>query len=175
MPQVISISENSEDHKIAALALSNCLDKLNLKHHDIDVLVESENLDFLTLRQEITRMNRHFATAGVQFYFVKNIDLLEEDPDEEQLVYSSKDNVLIEMLRTGSLGLPHVAGPIYPIYDGSAIKISQAHYSLDVDDHDGRPGTTYAETVADPTNFKDTKWIAIIVLESVQIERKSVV
>jgi hypothetical protein len=40
---------------------------------------------------------------------------------DEELVRRSKDNVLIETLQAGSLGLPTVAGPTYPVSLGSML------------------------------------------------------
>jgi hypothetical protein len=38
--------------------------------HDIDVLIETKNLDVPKLRQKLESMDERFASAGIKFYFI---------------------------------------------------------------------------------------------------------
>ncbi|KAI9061128.1 hypothetical protein FKP32DRAFT_983399 [Trametes sanguinea] len=119
-PPVISISTNKQDHLAAARALSAIFYKLGVRHayiggfawsllgsirptEDIDVLIQDSNI--LELRERLIDLDPHFVDfAGFKLYYVT------QTPDghlvREQLVRSSTNNVLVETLSAGSLGLP---------------------------------------------------------------------
>ena len=115
----ISISTNRSDHFAAARALSGHLNSRNIRHAyiggfaltllgsrrptEINVLIE--NADPMKLREEIMEVDaRSFADAGFQFYFIT------QDHDgrmvREELVLHSMNNVHVETLPTGTVGLP---------------------------------------------------------------------
>ncbi|KAI0648912.1 hypothetical protein C8Q79DRAFT_1007496 [Trametes meyenii] len=121
MPPVISISTNKQDHLVAAKALSTHLDDWGIQHvyiggfawsmlgsirpteaSDIDVLIQDKNI--LGLREKLVDLDPHFAGAGIKLYYVtKDSD---ESQVEEELVQNSPNNVLVETLSAGTLGLP---------------------------------------------------------------------
>ncbi|KDR77350.1 hypothetical protein GALMADRAFT_210405 [Galerina marginata CBS 339.88] len=94
------------------------------------VLVEAKNFDIKEIRDKLSKHNKQFALAGIKLFFVKVTlflppDISQPDPaaskelirdlQDDALVRASRDNVLIETLKAGTLGLPAIAGPIYPI------------------------------------------------------------
>ncbi|KAF8549498.1 hypothetical protein OG21DRAFT_1447782 [Imleria badia] len=85
---------------------------------DIDVLIETTNV--LQLREKLSGLNERFTSAGIKFYFVKEPV---NDLKGDALVRASKDNVLIETLEAGSIGLPIVAEPRYLIEHDSGFPI----------------------------------------------------
>lgn len=88
---------------------------------DIDVLVETNNLEVSQLRERLENVDHRFATVGIKWYFVHNPV---ENLKGEDLVHASSNNILIEMLKTGTLGLPAVAEPIYTIKHPSGVSFA---------------------------------------------------
>ncbi|KAJ7180719.1 hypothetical protein C8R46DRAFT_985749, partial [Mycena filopes] len=141
----ISITTSKDAQLKAAGALSQALRTLGCPHAyiggfawallgstratlDIDVLVEIKDTNLLELRQKLSEFSKQFASsADLKFYFVQEIrgDLSGLSGDE--LVRASKDNVMIETLQTGTLGLPTVAGPVYDYLDESGAVLSVLH------------------------------------------------
>ncbi|THH16517.1 hypothetical protein EW146_g4136 [Bondarzewia mesenterica] len=80
--------------------------------YDIDVLIETKNVDLMSLRDQLAELDSRFAQAGIKLYFVKQTD---ENMTGDELVSKRKDNVLIETLSAGTLGLPVVAEPTYKV------------------------------------------------------------
>ncbi|EMD38753.1 hypothetical protein CERSUDRAFT_122328, partial [Gelatoporia subvermispora B] len=136
MREIISVSSSQTDHIRAAKALSEQLDELRLPHafiggfawsllgsirptEDIDVLIETQNLDIASLRESLVEDDRHFAKFGIKLYYVQNVL---EGVDREELVRRSSNNVLVETLQAGLLGLPIVAKPTLEVGEHS-IKI----------------------------------------------------
>ncbi|KAH9474864.1 hypothetical protein JR316_0013332 [Psilocybe cubensis] len=137
---IISITTSSRDQSTAAESLSQYLEQLNCRHAyiggfawallgsrrptEINVLVETVNLDIKTLREKLTELNRQFASAGIKLFYVKEPigDLRDDD-----LVRASKDNVLIETLKAGTMGLPIVAEPVYVVEHESGRRINILH------------------------------------------------
>jgi len=68
---VITRKSSAYTDKSTSLPFGYSSLKLTSNQHDIDVLIETQNLDILSLREDITRMNQHFASAGMHFYFVQ--------------------------------------------------------------------------------------------------------
>lgn len=100
--------------------------------HDIDVLVETKNITISDLRNQILKLDSRFATEALKFYFVKLGRFLTEISrytlgfnawmmlQESSIgVKDSRNNVLIETMPAGMLGLPSSTGPTY-IVPGSA-------------------------------------------------------
>ncbi|PPQ71407.1 hypothetical protein CVT25_012753 [Psilocybe cyanescens] len=155
MSHSISITTSSRDQSVAALSLSQYLEQLNCRHayiggfacallgsvkpteismlsvkfslYDIDVLIETQNLDINTLRKKLTELNRQFASSGIKLFYVKEPigDLRNDD-----LVRASKDNVVIETLPAGTMGLPLAAEPVYDIEHESGQYIKILHPSI---------------------------------------------
>ncbi|KAF8802084.1 hypothetical protein BYT27DRAFT_7261206 [Phlegmacium glaucopus] len=68
-----------------------------------------------------------FAEAALKFYYIpEQIG----DLRNEELLYASKDNVLIETLPSGMLGLPITAEPVYDILTESGQSIRILHPSV---------------------------------------------
>ncbi|KAJ2921368.1 hypothetical protein H1R20_g15729, partial [Candolleomyces eurysporus] len=63
-------------------------------------------------------MDERFALAGIKLYFVHEPS---DDLKGEDLVCASRDNVLIETLKAGTLGLPLVPKPTYPVKHPSGV------------------------------------------------------
>ncbi|KAF9443049.1 hypothetical protein P691DRAFT_713773 [Macrolepiota fuliginosa MF-IS2] len=76
------------------------------------------------LRSYLQELSNQFASAGIKLYFVKE-SLGELSGDK--LVRASKDNVLIETLSAGTLGLPSIAGPVYKVEYESGMSIEILH------------------------------------------------
>jgi len=115
----------------AAKALSDTLSNLGCPHayiggfawallgserptQDIDVLIEARNHNISEIRDKLSAVSKQFAKAGLKLYYVKNSEL-KDDLTGDELVKASKDNVLIETLQTGMLGLPKVVEPKYSV------------------------------------------------------------
>ncbi|KAH8099763.1 hypothetical protein BXZ70DRAFT_216473 [Cristinia sonorae] len=81
-------------------------------------------MDLMEIRETLLELNKHFAVAGFKFYFVKEP---RDDLTGDRLVFASKDNVLIETLKAGTLGLPSVAGPIYVLQHSSGVALKILH------------------------------------------------
>ncbi|KAI0671928.1 hypothetical protein C8Q78DRAFT_1031475 [Trametes maxima] len=106
-------------HLAAARALSYHLNSWGIRHvyiggfawsllgsirptEDIDVLIQDRNL--LDLREKLRVLDPHFAGAGIKLYYVtKDLD---GHQAQEERVLSSSNNVLVETLSAGTLGLP---------------------------------------------------------------------
>ncbi|KAH9940621.1 hypothetical protein B0H21DRAFT_575532 [Amylocystis lapponica] len=86
-------------------------DRACFAQHDIDVLIEGQP-DVLKLRDQIRELDKHFAEFGLKFYFVQD---LRTDLEGHELLAIRRDNVLIETLEAGKLGLPKVAKPLFPV------------------------------------------------------------
>ncbi|OCH91386.1 hypothetical protein OBBRIDRAFT_792319 [Obba rivulosa] len=132
-PQIVSVSSSQEDHKCAARALSEQLDKLGCRYafiggfawsllgsvrptEDIDVLIETQGTDISVLRESLVELNGHFAKLGFKLYYVQSPS---EDVAREELVRRSRNNVLVETLQAGMLGLPVAAEPTIMVGDHS--------------------------------------------------------
>ncbi|KIL67782.1 hypothetical protein M378DRAFT_9060 [Amanita muscaria Koide BX008] len=130
MPPTITVSSLEGDHIQAAGALSRCLLELNYPHayiggfawsllgsvrptHDIDILIKlrDDQVDMMTLRDRLAQMDSHFATTPLNFYFT--CDPVDPQQDVLQQIAQRTHNVLIETLRTGSLGLPETPEPLF--------------------------------------------------------------
>lgn len=121
MAQRISITSSKQAQLAAARALSTALDTLGIKHaifggfalalygslghtDDIDVLVDLTVPKIQGfLRPQVSKIDKHFAQLGLKYYFVP---MLVDGLEGEQLVLANRENVLVETLPTGSLGLP---------------------------------------------------------------------
>ncbi|KAF9057474.1 hypothetical protein BJ165DRAFT_1420637 [Panaeolus papilionaceus] len=135
----IAITTSRKDQAIAATKLSDVLEELGCPHvyiggfawaslgsrrptEDIDVLIEVNGTDIAVLRQQLKELNKQFASAGFKLYFVTE-PLGGHTGDE--VIRTSQNNVMIETLIAGELGLPKVAGPIHEVTLelGKSIKI----------------------------------------------------
>ncbi|PPR02501.1 hypothetical protein CVT24_002050 [Panaeolus cyanescens] len=127
----IAITTSRNDQATAAAKLSDVLEALGCPHAYIggfawallgNVLIEVKNIDIQVLRQQLKELNKQFASAGFKLYFVTE-PLGNQTGDE--VVRTSKNNVMIETLVAGELGLPKVAGPIHEVTHelGKSIKI----------------------------------------------------
>jgi len=129
------------DHSTAAAYLSTCLQQLGYHHayiggfawallgssrstQDIDVLIEAGDSGMKDLREKLLQLSQQFASVALKFYFVKELKC---DLTGEALVRASENNVLIETLSAGSLGLPTVAEPTYRIEHESGMPIEILH------------------------------------------------
>ena len=128
MTSQISITGNSAVQLQAAKSLSKELAKLDIKHafigsfalslcggsrktEDIDILIDILSQDIQAfLRPEISRLNPHFSTVGLKYYFAPS---LITGVQGEALIQANNRNVLIETLPTKNLGLPPQAGPTF--------------------------------------------------------------
>jgi hypothetical protein len=128
----ISVTTSRTDQSQAAKALSDTLSDLGCPHayiggfawallgserptQDIDVLIEARNRDLDEIRDKLSAVSKQFAKAGLnKLYYVKGSEL-KDDLTGDELVRASKNNVLIETLQAGDLGLPKVVEPKYSI------------------------------------------------------------
>ncbi|CAA7269885.1 unnamed protein product [Cyclocybe aegerita] len=140
MATSISITTSRTDQAAAASYLSETLDRLGCPHAyiggfawallgnrrptEMNVLIETKNLDMVALRSQLQELSKKFASAGIKLYFVKEPL---GDLRGDELVRASKNNVLIETLSAGTLGLPNIAGPVYKVEYGSGISIEILH------------------------------------------------
>ncbi|KAJ3503264.1 hypothetical protein NLJ89_g8509 [Agrocybe chaxingu] len=96
----------------------------------------------VALRSQLQELSKQFASAGIKLYFVKVCSLssiqnaktsilFHQEPlgdlRDDELVRASKNNVLIETLSAGTLGLPSIAGPVYKVEYESGISIEILH------------------------------------------------
>ncbi|OBZ66448.1 hypothetical protein A0H81_13668 [Grifola frondosa] len=79
------------------------------------------------LRGQLSELNKQFASAGFKFYYVKEPV---GDLRDDELVHASRDNVLIETLPAGALGLPVVAGPVFHVEHKSGLVLQILHPGL---------------------------------------------
>ncbi|KAF9530517.1 hypothetical protein CPB83DRAFT_810353 [Crepidotus variabilis] len=130
MPPQISVTTSRTDQSKAARALSDALNSLGCPHayiggfawallgstrptQDIDVLIEISILEMEKIHTKLSEISRKFAESNaIKLFYVQD---LKDDLTGIELIQANKNNVLIETLRAGSLGLPSVAGPTYPI------------------------------------------------------------
>ncbi|KAF8964813.1 hypothetical protein BDZ97DRAFT_865663 [Flammula alnicola] len=143
MAHQISITRSRKDQLKAAVLLSQCLHKLGCPHayiggfafallgsarptEDIDVLIEIKNINIQTVRYQLMELSEQFASAGIKLYFVQQ---QVGDLKNDELVRAAKNNVLIETLQAGTLGLPVVAEPRYLIEQESGT-IALLHPSI---------------------------------------------
>jgi len=127
----VSVTTSRTDQSQAAKALSDTLSNLGCQHayiggfawallgserptQDIDVLIEARNHDITEIRNKLSALSKQFAKAGLKLYYVKDSEL-KDDLTGDELVRASKNNVLIETLQAGMLGLPKVVEPKYSI------------------------------------------------------------
>ncbi|KAJ7475964.1 hypothetical protein FB451DRAFT_1366594 [Mycena latifolia] len=87
-------------------------------------MIEEKDIDVEALRKTLSQINAQFATVGLKFYFVQDIS---SNLSGAELVLASKDNVLIETLPAGKLGLPSEARPVYNYSDESGIALKLLH------------------------------------------------
>ncbi|KAI0808901.1 hypothetical protein BC629DRAFT_1480171 [Irpex lacteus] len=86
---------------------------LSVGLYDIDILIQlGEGQDIMVIRRRLEEANAHFATAGFKLFFVQSPDPRFRNAE---LVRRNRDNVLIETLKAGTLGLPKLAGPVYEV------------------------------------------------------------
>ncbi|KAI0781992.1 hypothetical protein C8Q75DRAFT_789278 [Abortiporus biennis] len=92
-------------------------------------MIQTEGDDAIPdLRQTLSELNEKFTTAGIKFYYV-------QEPGQpglsgSELVKASKNNILIETLKAGRIGLPIVAEPIYLVQHESGVSIQILHPSV---------------------------------------------
>ncbi|KAI0663740.1 hypothetical protein C8Q70DRAFT_376124 [Cubamyces menziesii] len=127
----ISISTNQEHHLLAALSLSSHLDEFGIKHayiggfawallgssrptQDIDVLIECSDLS--GLHEKLKERDVRFTGVMFKLYYVtQEFDESAAHEQSEDLVLRSRDNVLVETLRTGTMGLPVTITTTYSV------------------------------------------------------------
>ncbi|CDO78207.1 hypothetical protein BN946_scf184701.g5 [Trametes cinnabarina] len=131
-PRHIHISQNKQDHLTAAKALSahlsllghpanrdECLvfhlspyvrPDISCAIHDIDVLIQGGG-DILNLRERLMDLDPQFVDIGYKLYYIT------QKPDgemvREELLLNSPNNVHVETLSAGSLGLPIAIASTY--------------------------------------------------------------
>ncbi|KAK7036752.1 hypothetical protein VNI00_011418 [Paramarasmius palmivorus] len=73
-----------------------------------------ENLTILALREAVKEKDKLFVDHGLHLYKIdpEEHSNLEVNPDVRSLLQHGQNNVLVETLPTGQLGLPLVAGPL---------------------------------------------------------------
>lgn len=130
-PAQISISTNTEHHVRAAHILSESLRELGYDHayiggfawsllgsrratQDIDILIQPlpGQPPLLALWDDLMERSPHFAKANIKFYFVQQPNEL---LDGTENVIQGINNVLIETLMAGRMGLPAVASPTHQV------------------------------------------------------------
>jgi len=135
----ISISSTTKDHVRAASVLSQHLSARGYAHAfiggfawtclgsrrptlDIDVLIQTnDGINLKELQNEISEADAHFASAGIKYYFIKEP---QTGVPSNQLLFTNENNVVIETLPTGALGLPTAAEPVYEAqHDGHSFRI----------------------------------------------------
>ncbi|CCM00051.1 uncharacterized protein FIBRA_02077 [Fibroporia radiculosa] len=92
--------------------------------YDIDVLIKvGDNVNLHNLRETLSLLDAHFASAGIKFYFVQD-PLNDAQGDVLKQLQMRKNNVVIETLQAGTLGLPQNPEPRFIIErDGCSIPI----------------------------------------------------
>ncbi|PFH47179.1 hypothetical protein AMATHDRAFT_50499 [Amanita thiersii Skay4041] len=106
----ISISTSHIDQLTAASQLSEILNELQCPHAYIG--------------EKLSEYSKQFASAGLKFFYVKE---LQGCLSGDELVRTSKDNVLIETLQAGTLGLPCVPEPVCTVQVKPGININMLH------------------------------------------------